>query len=76
MRKFLNSVSLSGMWGAFLLLIFVFPLLGFAQEDFASAEGPVDPEVLKLKIAEVEASSTLDEQVTMNRPGFSGGSIP
>ena len=64
MRKFLNSVSLSGMWGAFLLLIFVFPLLGFAQEDFASAEGPVDPEVLKLKIAEVEASSTLDEQVT------------
>jgi len=48
---------------AYLLALFLFSVSAFAQEAPAKTQGSVDPEVLNLKIAEVEASTTLDEQV-------------
>lgn len=50
------------LWAACLAALLIFSHGANAQDTPKKPEGSVDPEVLQLKIAEVEASTTLDEQ--------------
>ena len=50
------------LWVACLAALFLFPLVSLAQDDSEAPEKDGDVELINLRIAEIEATTTLDEQ--------------